>query len=222
MTVTLPALQLDWEGFLKNLQRQGTPERVFYFEHGIAEEIQKALDTRFKIWQGLDPNSRDYEFQKMVALHGFLGHELFRVFPPGAKIEVPTRQGSWVEETSGVITSWEDFEEFNWPSPEEVDLSVLEYCEKNLSNEMRVFHDVSIWEVVRDLFGFETFCYKLYEEPDLVAAVFQKVGSFVLKVVRACCDFGCYGAVYLSDDLGYKTSLMISPDVIRTYPKTSC
>jgi uroporphyrinogen decarboxylase len=65
------------------------------------------------------------------------------------------------------------------------------------------------------LFGFETFCYKLYEEPDLVEAVIRKVGSFAEAVAESLCDFQCVGVVCLSDDLGYKTSTMISPEDIR-------
>ncbi len=215
MIAGIRPVELDWEGFLRNLKREGTPPRVFYFEHGVADNIQKALDEEYGIWRGLNPQNENYEYQKAIALHRFLGHELFRVFPPGARVEVSAGQGAWSHEHRGPISSWEDFEKYEWPRPEQADLSVLEYYEKNLPGDMRVFHVVDLWEVVRPLFGFETFCYKLFEDPDLVEAVCEKVGSFTAAIVDACCDFDCYGAVDHSDDLGYKTSLMISPQAIR-------
>ena len=39
LTEKLAPVQLDWNGFLSNLRREGTPERVYYFEHGVAENV---------------------------------------------------------------------------------------------------------------------------------------------------------------------------------------
>ena len=215
MTTELAPVELDLDGFLRNLRREGTPDRVFYFEHGVADDIQQALDERFGVWEGLKEDDAHYEWEKAVALHRFLGHEFFRVFPPGARLSPPPTKSGWAEESRGVITCWEEFERFDWPRPQDADLSVLEYYEEHLPADMRVFHVVDLWEFVRDIVGFATFCYKLHDEPDFLDAMFEKVGSFDVAAVEACCDFDCYGAVYLSDDLGYKTSLMISPEAVR-------
>ena len=210
-------VKLDWDGFLRNLRRQGTPERVYYFEHGVSGAMQQALAQRFGLWNHLDPASPTHKLDRVVPIHRFLGQELFRVFPSGARIAAPKKEGAWAEESAGVITSWQEFEQFDWPRPEDADLSVLEYYEKNLPGDMRVFHVVDVWEVVRDGMGFETVCYKFYEEPELIDAIFEKVGGFVEKITAVCCDFDCYAGIYLGDDLGYKTSLMISPDTIRRH-----
>lgn len=207
----------DWDGFRRVLRREGTPPRVFFFEHGVAANVQEALARRFDLWDGLSGEGARVEWDKAARVHAFLGHDVFRVFPPGARLVAPRKEGEWVQESSGAITSWRDFEAYPWPRPEDADLSVLEFHERHLPRNQRVFHVVDVWEVVRDTFGFETVCLKLLEEPGLVEAVFERVGSFVAAVAEACCDFECYGAVYLGDDLGYKTSLMISPDMVRRY-----
>lgn len=211
----LSPVRLDYDGFLRNLRREGTPERVYYFEHGIAPEVQEALHAKFGLWDSLNPSSPYYEYQKAVQIHRFLGQELFRVFPERARLEAPKREGQWVEETAGAITTWEEFEKYPWPRPEDADYSVLEYYEKELPGDMRVFHVVDIWEVVVGFFGFESLAYALHDDRDLVEAMFEKVGQFVASVTRAVCDFRCYGAVYLADDLGFKTSLFMAPDVLR-------
>ena len=215
MIAELPPLELDLDGMLRNLRREGTPNRVYYFEHGVDDNIKEALDQRFGILDDLDSSADDYEYRKAVKIHRFLGHEFFRVFPPGARIEPPKKADGWAEEHAGVISSWEDLEKFEWLRAEDADLSVLEYYEKHLPDDMRVIHVIDLWEVVRELIGFESFCYKLFEDPELIKAAFAKVGEFNTAVTRACCDFDCYGAIYLSDDLGYKTSTILSPKAIR-------
>ena len=217
MITELPPIELDLEGWYANMRREGTPKRVFFFEHGIADEIQQGLAERFGIWDDLDPNAKDYEYRKAVAVHRFLGMECFRVFPPGARMQQTSQTGKWSDEHSGAISSWEDFERYPWPDPTAADLSVYEYYEKHLPGDMRVFQVNDLWEIVRDLFGFETFCYKIYEDADLLEAVFEKAGAFNVAITEACCDFNCFGAMYISDDLGYKTSTMIAPETIRRY-----
>jgi uroporphyrinogen decarboxylase len=200
---------------LRNLRREGTPERVYYFEHGIADNVLDGLDARFGITRALDTSVTGYLHLKRRAIHRFLGHELFRVFPPGARMQAPRRDGAWAEEGRGAIASWADFEAFHWPDPASADLSVLDFYETHPVVNMRAFHVLDLWEVVRELFGFETFCYMLYEEPALIEAVFDRVGKFDEAIVRALCDYDGFGAVYLADDLGYKSGLMISPEQIR-------
>jgi uroporphyrinogen decarboxylase len=216
-TQALAPVAPDWDGMLRNLRRAGTPARVFYFEHGIADNILTAIAARFALCPGLDPADPTHDHQQRLAVHRFLGHELFRVFPAGARMVVPRGRGGWAEEGRGAITTWAEFEAFPWPRPEDADFSVLDYFERHLPEEMRVFHVVDLWESVRELFGFESFCYALYEQPDLVQAMFDRVGAFIAAIARTLCDYTCFGALYLSDDLGYKTGLMLSPEAIRHY-----
>ena len=215
MAVQLEPVTLDWEGFVRNVKRQGTPDRVFFFEHGIDPTIAKALDERYDVWKGIDPSSPTAEWDRAIAVNEFLGLELVRVFPPGARVALEPGETPWEELSKGPITTWEEFEAFPWPSAKDADLSVLEYYEKALPDNMRAMHVMDLWEITRAMFGFETFCYTLYEDPKLIQAVLDKVGQFNVDIAEMCCQFDCYGVVYQSDDLGYKTSTMLPPDTIR-------
>ena len=206
-----------WDGLVANLRRQGTPDRVYYFEHGVAENVQAALAGRYGLWDAMSEDDPDGDLLRSVAVHRFLGHELFRVFPPGGRIEVPPREGAWVEEGRGAVASWEDYEAFDWPDAKDVDLSVMEQLERMRPGDMRAFHIFTVWEPVRDLMGYQSLCFALYEQPDLVEAIFEKVGGFTESIASAMCDFGTLGAIYISDDLGYKTGLMISPEQVRRF-----
>lgn len=211
----LPAVQLDWNGFLSNLRREGTPDRVYYFEHGVADNVQAAISQKFSLWEGLSGDAQQLDWKRREVTHAFLGQELFRVFPPGARIVARKRQGQWVEGGQGAITTWEEFEKLEWPDPAASDYSVLEYYNRELRDNMRVFHVVDIWEVVVGFFGFESLAYAVYEDCDLVNAMFEKIGTFVESVTKAVCDFDGYGAVYLADDLAFKTSMFMAPDLLR-------
>lgn len=210
-------VKLNLQGFHDNLTRSGNPDRVYYFEHGVAVSMLNAIDKRFHIWRDIDETSDYAEWEKAVAAHRFLGHEFFRVFPEGARIVAPRKEGEWTNESKGVISNREEFENFEWPDAKAADLSVLDYYEKHLPPDMKVFHVVDLWEVVRDLMGFETICFAFYEDPVLVKDIFNKAGNFLIEVLSRCVSYSCYGAIYLGDDLGYKTSLMISPDLIKEF-----
>ena len=201
---------------MANLRREGTPARVFYFEHGINGNIQAALAERYSLWTGI-PACGDGAIRRSLALHRFLGHELFRIFPPGGRVVVPKLDNAWTEGVRGVVSTWQELETFAWPDPRAVDLTCMEQVEALAPANMRAFHVMDIWEAARGLMGFETLCIALYEDPKLVKAIFARVGEFVLSMARMLCDFEFYGAVYIGDDLGHKTGTMISPDHIREF-----
>ena len=215
--MTLAPVTPNWDGFVRNLRRQGTPARVCYFEHGIADNILAQLYERLEVAATLPAAVRGDPRLRRQAIHRALGQELFRIFPPGARMSAPRRQGQWSEEGRGAITSWGDFERFPWLRAANADLALLDFYDRHGDPEMRVFHVLDLWETTRDLFGCETFCYMLYEDPALLEAVFAKIGEFNLAITRALCDHDCFGALYLADDLGHKSGLMISPAAVRRF-----
>jgi uroporphyrinogen decarboxylase len=74
-----------------------------------------------------------------------------------------------------------------------------------------VFTDV--WR----LMGFEAFAIALLENEELVASLFEKVGSTVYDATCKMLDFEPVGAVKFSDDLAYTEGFMVSPEVYRRH-----
>ncbi len=215
--VKLTPIAPGWDGMVKNLRREGTPDRVYYFEHGIADNVLRSLSERYEVWSARTGTDEPISRDERVAIHRFLGHELFRLFPKNGRFAVPTIDGPWVHEGAGFVTSWEQFDSFDWPDPARADLSDFEGLDRRPPDNMRAFHVLDIWEVVRGLMGFETVCYAIYDDPSLVEAVFEKVGGFALSVAAALCDFASVGAIYLADDLGHKSGLMLAPEHVRRF-----
>jgi uroporphyrinogen decarboxylase len=131
---------------------------------------------------------------------------------------LPRSQRSWVNETEGIISTMEDFEKYPWPSPESVDYFDQEFISQNLPEGMKMIATTSgILEWVMWLMGFTPFSIALYEQPDLIEAMFQKIGDLYASIFRTIVDIPNVGAVMLGDDMGYKTGTFFKPEQMRHY-----
>jgi uroporphyrinogen decarboxylase len=127
---------------------------------------------------------------------------------------------AWAEQHQGAVTSWEEFEKFPFPTAEEVDYRPLEIGTNLLPHGMKALTSIKgggIWERVWRLMGFEALAFALRENPELVAAVFKKIGQFYLDAFRRIAPCPGVEGLWLGDDLGYTEGLLISPTVYRRH-----
>jgi uroporphyrinogen decarboxylase len=204
-------------GLTDCLLRRGTPARVFSFEHSVADSMKAALIKRFALGAPAPASDVERTGRNEIALQRFLGQELLRLRLTGGRVvhAMPRKAGQWENEHAGCIQSMADFDRFPWPSVDGIDFRQLDWFERNLPDNLGVIATVHVWEDIRALFGYETFCYKLYEEPELVEAVARKVGEFNLALARALGGYKRVYAVYGADDFGYKSGLMVPPADLR-------
>ncbi|MCL5025626.1 MAG: hypothetical protein M1531_03905 [Chloroflexi bacterium] len=135
-----------------------------------------------------------------------LGHD-----PDGAERE-------WAPEGLGIITSWADFEKHPWPKPEDIDYSECLAAAKALPEGMKLIEGRGhVFTGVCHLMGFETFAMAVYEQPDLVQAMFDKVGATVYNLFENLTSMDAVGALHFNDDLAYKKGPLVSPEVYRKY-----
>ena len=122
----------------------------------------------------------------------------------------------WAEEGKGVISNWQDFENFPW---EYLDFEVEKYYEflcKNIPDGMKIAVEGSIYELIMErLLGYEGLFFLLYDNPKLVKATFDKLGEILYEFYKTIVSFDCVGVIFHGDDLGFKTSTMINPDILR-------
>jgi len=122
----------------------------------------------------------------------------------------------FAEEGRGIITSWKDFEEFPW---EKIKLNLGEYYEflnEKLPPGMKVMVGGSLFEqVLERILGYEGLFYSLYDQPELVKAVVEKWGEIIYKVYEDVISFDCVGGIFHADDLGYKSGIMVKPEILR-------
>ncbi len=125
---------------------------------------------------------------------------------------------TWVEEGKGVISSWQDFEEYPWPKVDKINYSSYEFAARNLPEGMKImtFPCAGVLEICSEvLLGFEGMSYLLYDDPDLVEAVFNKVGGIIQNVYENMVGIDGVGGFLQGDDMGFTTSTTFSPQILR-------
>jgi uroporphyrinogen decarboxylase len=67
------------------------------------------------------------------------------------------------------------------------------------------------------LMGYETLCFALYDRPDLVQALADRLLDLYRATLSRLLEFDRIKVVFASDDMGHKTGLLFSPDHMRRY-----
>jgi len=131
----------------------------------------------------------------------------------------PGGQRYWQDEASGPIQSWADFEAYPWPKAEDLRPVALEYVSTILPEGMKIaaFLLGGVFEQSSWLMGLQSFSYALRDQPDLIEAICQRVGELVIATCVQAAAIDNVGMVLLGDDLGFYSSTLVSPDVLRRY-----
>ncbi|MGQ9628905.1 MAG: uroporphyrinogen decarboxylase family protein [bacterium] len=220
----------DFSRFRKALLREGEPDRVPFYELFADPEIMEAVlgepITRLNLDDG---NERKKYLRAVVRFYHSLGYDYLplapKVFPPRDNVlesrdtaDLPREKRTWVDEHRGMIETRKDFERYPWPSLSSVNFSDFEFLSRNLPEGMKVIGGTSgVLENVMWLMGYEPLSYALYDDPNLVGDMFRRVGEILSEVHREMAEFDCVGALYMGDDMGYKTGTMIAPELLKKH-----
>ena len=207
-------------GRLTTVFRRGVPDRVpfieFYLDLSVVG-ITPSTDDKKKRWRDAA------ESWLRLGYDGFPVGASYALPKPGlqapdnAVLSHGMRQ--WRDENRGAIGTWEDFERYPWPRPQDIDYSALEAAASVLPDGMRLIgaDPGGALEAVEDLMGVSQMAYAMQEQPDLVQAVFDKCGRLMLDICQTNASHEAVGAVILGDDMGFKTQTIMSPDALRRY-----
>jgi uroporphyrinogen decarboxylase len=128
------------------------------------------------------------------------------------------RQREWALEHDGVVTSWEAFEKYPWPSADDFDLSKWDTLDKTLPVGMRAVLVLGkIYTTVWMFMGAETFFDALENDPELIAAMFEKVGDIQYETFLRVSEHPSVGAVFNPDDIAHNTGLLVHPRYLKKY-----
>ena len=132
---------------------------------------------------------------------------------------VAMQMGNLVDTRLGYpIRDWQSFDAYDWPKPGSVDFSEFEQVAGQLPDGMKIIAQTAgVFETVESLFGYQNLCLKLYDDPTLVDAVFARVSEIYREIYAGMSSLDQVGAVVISDDLGFKTQTLISPEDLRRH-----
>jgi uroporphyrinogen decarboxylase len=231
LAITLPFRPSapDFDAFAAVVSGERAPERVHLVELGIDEEVVKVLaedylDMEFVPIAG---GTTEAFWRSRLRLYAGLGYDFMRLWSfwqglPDLRSRVgedtaalSRGQRQWVDESAGVIASWDDFERFPWETMT-FDYGQYDLAEKHLPEGMKLMAGTTLFEMVlKYLLGYEGLFLLLHDDPPLVKAVFDAWGQKALEVYRNVIGRESVGGIFHADDLAYKTATMVSPGVLR-------
>jgi len=208
----------DFSEFLKVLRREGKPAYLPCFELLASSGfIANMTNTPYDKMARTD---KDY-WKIHVNFWLDLGFDNVP-YESGFGFDIPPGKGGATRQSEEhvVFRSMEDFEKFKWPDESNpIDFSVFEEIAKELPPGVKIVGGCGggPYEWAASLIGTEGLAYALADQPELVEAVFERLGKLHVSGVRQLASMDCIGALRQGDDLGFKTSTFLSPAQLRKY-----
>ena len=227
------AVEPDWEDFLTSIRRTGIPKRVHHIELFLDPEVQDAICERYAVDADLDKDDPAFPMRRQIAIQSFLGYDFIRCGAENVALNFTYHQAEdtaddmkrdsgrmYMDENRGPITTWEEFEKYPWPPIEGITTKALEWYEKNLPDTMCIVAGGGFGhfaEHITWLMGYTTFCMAIFENRDLVKAIYDKIYERDTYVAKLMTQFSCVKALWGSDDMGFKGGTLASPDDMREF-----
>ena len=223
----------DWEGLLTCVRRSGSPKRVHHIELFLDPEVQDTICDRYAVDADLDKDDPAYPMHRQIAIQSFLGYDCIRCGAENVALNFTYNQAEdtatdmkrdsgrmYMDENRGPITNWEEFEKYPWPRIEDITTKALEWYEKNLPDNMCIVAGGGFGHFAEHLswlMGYTTFCIALFENRELVRAIYEKIYERDTYVAKLVTQFSCVKALWGSDDMGFKGGTLASPDDMRKF-----
>jgi len=225
----LPRPEPDAGNLLAVLRRE-RPSRVPLLELKLDDEVVRALlgEPLIPWHKDAPPGQRRRAVRQTVGLMHRLGYDAFRLRAgvPFARVrreaddtaELSRGRREWQDEHTGPIRTLGDVDDYAWPTPAAVDFGPAEEIARELPDGMACIGYVSgVFEWSSWLMGLEAFSLALYDDPALVREVTDRVGRILYEVLHGFCGLDHVIALWVGDDLGFKTGTMIGTEHLREY-----
>jgi len=125
---------------------------------------------------------------------------------------------TWAASREGVITTIDEFNAYNWPSVEDIDLEVLDHLYTLLPDSMKVVVIIGkLFTANWLLQGAETFYINTVSNMELVENIYGKIIPLQLGIFKRIIDHPVVGAVWHPDDIAGNAGPLVNPKHLRRY-----
>jgi uroporphyrinogen decarboxylase len=197
----------------------GVPSRPVLFEIYINNEMY-ALASGEDYHEGLAPIE---QVRIIASAFARLGYDYAAPWPRTiTDFAFPTgerhKAKSISQNEGALISDWESFERYPWPDPGAAWFAGDRELLAVLPEGMRLVLMVGgVFEAAVSLFGAQNLCLMVYDDPELVSAVFDAVGSRRIQVHERLASYESVAGIVVADDWGFKTQTLLSPDDMRRF-----
>jgi uroporphyrinogen decarboxylase len=200
-------------------------ERIPLYEHIIADEvIEKIIGEKFAwLYKSRDMVNLRLYFRNYCSFFKQMGYDT--VSWEMCIGQIMPDSGALGGHKTGIIKVRKDFEKYPWDTIENLFFDKYSRHFEALRHEMPEGMKAvggpgnGIFECVQELVGYENLCLISFDDPELYADLFKKVGDVNLGIwKRFLNEFGdIYAVCRFGDDLGFKSSTLLPPDDIRKH-----
>jgi uroporphyrinogen decarboxylase len=209
----------DYQQFLKILVRREKPTHLPFYEH-IASSgfIERHTGKPF---QQMNPDESEY-WRTYIDFWLSMGYDIIPM-EIGLNCPLPTHVHMQGAASSGseehvCIASMEDFEKYPWPDENHpIEFRHFETVSKMLPEGVKIVGGVGAgpYEWASYMLGVVGMSLLLFDNPELVRLVFEKIGSLHISADRQLSTMDSICALRQGDDLGFKTSTFLKPKDLR-------
>jgi uroporphyrinogen decarboxylase len=214
------------------------PDRVPLLELFHDLEVKEAFlgrrirgvedDIQVHVRAGYDYYTFGFQYEEIVEAYSWIG---VASSGPATPLYGRKQPRHWVPERDGLISNRQDFERFPWPDPGRSrimamanvfdrvtgDQAVREALEHLPPNMRLIVQTDGIFERFTKMMGLQTFCYLLYDDPPLVAEMFEVGGRLAVGLFEYMAQLPGVGALWLADDLAYASGPLFSPELMHKH-----
>jgi uroporphyrinogen decarboxylase len=212
----------DYTHMLAVLRNQ-RPARLPVYEHAISPKImEQVLGTPFAGLAGGDGRDLDAFFAHYCRFFREMTYDT--VSYEVCITEILPGHGA-IYGGKGPIQNRADFERYPWNElPARYWALATPHFDalaRQMPAGMKALGGVGngVLEISEDLVGFESLAYVQADDPELFAELYQRIGDLMATIWR---EFlaryaGTYAICRMGDDLGFKSTTLVSPGVIRRH-----
>ena len=209
----------DFSQFLLALRRSGKPAHLPFYEHLASPGfIARRTGTSF---DKMGPRDAGY-WEIYVDFWLGMGYDCIPLEVP-LNCPLPTSEHgaeSVGSEEAAVVRSGDDFEAYPWPTTTDpIEFGHFDAVSGLLPEGVKTVGGVAMgpYEWVSRMMGVEGLSFALVDAPELVGAMFVRIGELICAGDTRIAQMESVGALRQGDDLGYKTATFLRPGDLRRH-----
>lgn len=206
--------QPNFNNIIKVLANE-TPDRPTLFEFFLNDKMYEQLSGQLLKGQSFIQEN----ITRMIAYRN-AGFDYFTLSYPDGFVFSPHEHDALksisLNETA-IIKNEEDFSSYKWPDANKYDYSYIDDIKSEVPSGMKaiIYSPGGLLENTTQLLGYDNLCLLLFDNPDFVKKVVDKIGDSLYKFYENVMGNDLIGAAIVNDDWGFNTQTMINETWMR-------
>jgi len=202
--------------------RNQRPARLPFYEHHIDEAVIMAAVLKADMTRptNAEPAAWRAHFDKVCRFWRMAGYDT--VSFEGGICDILPDHGAILGGRPGPIQNRSDFERYPWADIPRIFWEVytpkMEALAAVMPPGMKALGGCGygVFEISEDLVGYQQLCLLYYDDPELFADLYQRIGDLMVELwaelLRRYGDL--FAICRMGDDLGFKTTTLLPPELI--------